>query len=86
MTPDQAMTGQLHSMDEYVLALNALRVEVTRLHAELADYKNGRPFATEALTKLARVEAWYAKTTTSDHDELLDAMDELGNEILRGKP
>lgn len=37
----------------------------------------------ELSAKLARVESWYARTTTSDGDELCAAMDELGNTILR---
>jgi hypothetical protein len=35
---------------------------------------------------LVRVDEWYARTTSSDKDELCDAMDELGNRILRGRP
>lgn len=37
----------------------------------------------DALNKLARVEDWYKRTTTSDPAELCDAMNELGNTILR---
>jgi hypothetical protein len=74
-------------MPTFIAARNQadeLVAEVKRLRAELDDYKSGRPFATEALTKLARVEDWYRRTNSSDHDELLDAMDELGNKILKG--
>lgn len=36
--------------------------------------------------RLARVEDWYRRTTSSDPDELCDAMDELGNQILFKDP
>jgi hypothetical protein len=39
-----------------------------------------------ALETLAKVRAWYERTTTSDHDALLDAMNELGNTILKVTP
>ncbi len=57
-----------------------LREEVERWK-QLCDVRSN----TAAARKLARVEEWYARTTTSDPDELCEAMDELGNKILLDK-
>jgi hypothetical protein len=90
MTPlEDAMTSvpDTATREEARAAMGILQAEVERLSAELADYKTGRPFATEALTKLARVETLAAEWVSRGHrsDIVYEDAGEAILEALRGE-
>jgi hypothetical protein len=76
-----------HVLDEQAAMHRAGTVEIELLREESRLFREAGKSAelriVELRAKLARVEDWYNRTTTSDPEELCDAMNELGNVILR---
>jgi hypothetical protein len=82
-----AMSAEIDRLSEesklFREAGHSAELRIAELREQHLDREWGERYQ-RICAKLARVEAWYARTTTSEPDELCEAMDELGNKILRG--